>query len=498
MTKCNTCGGTTVSISGGIVKCEYCGRLYSTTNGEMNLADPEWLYSSAVSMSKSQNEETLKSAIETFEALGSYKDSSSLADACRGMIAQSRVEAEERRLAAERQAELERIESEKRAFEEKQKAKVRGIIIAAVSAVAVIAVVIGIISNSNKSSSYNQAMELYSKGQYEEAREIFNDLEDYSDAASYVSTIDSFLAEKESKYEKGIGYYEKGAYSECITSLVDISDYLDSKDYIEKSVEAIYQQATEYYEAGNFEQAKELLGKIPDSSSKKMDAELLLADIEEIIIEQTNVTNYEQAKNYYDNGDYETAQSLFISLEDWSDAQSYVFEIGNIYYERAQDFFSNGSYEECVHVTNYIDDPEEWSNYLSAQELRDNSINSYVETVTKNAEDIYKSDGSTAMSEYLNSAVCSIFEQSNASTIANAINQKYIPIELTSCVLLEDENLGGDATYGVSDIFENTYEYGIKYFDPYNFSYTEMNHVETYEVYYLDKKYVHFSATIVP
>lgn len=214
MTKCNTCGGTTVFISGSIVKCEYCGRLYSATNGELSIADPERLYSSAVSMSKSQNEETLKSAIETFEALGSYKDSSALANSCRGMIAQSRVQAEEQRLAAERQAEIEKIENEKRAFEEKQKAKVRGIVIAAVSAVAAIAVIIGVISNLNKSSSYNQAMELYSKRQYEEAREIFNDLGDYSDAATYVSTIDSFLTERESKYEKGVGYYEKGAYSE--------------------------------------------------------------------------------------------------------------------------------------------------------------------------------------------------------------------------------------------------------------------------------------------
>lgn len=59
MTKCNTCGGTIGFVSSGIVKCEYCGKLYSTSNEELNLADPERLYSSAVSMAKSQNEETL-------------------------------------------------------------------------------------------------------------------------------------------------------------------------------------------------------------------------------------------------------------------------------------------------------------------------------------------------------------------------------------------------------------------------------------------------------
>lgn len=460
MIKCNICGGTTVFISGSIVKCEYCGRLYSATNGEMNLADPERLYSSAVSMSKSQNEETLKSAIETFEALGSYKDSSSLADACRGMIAQSRVEAEERRLAAERQAELERIESEKRAFEEKQKAKVRGIIIAAVSAVAVIAVVIGIISNSNKSSSYNQAMELYSKGQYEEAREIFNDLGDYSDAASYVSTIDSFLAEKESKYEKGIGYYEKGAYSECITSLVDISDYLDSKDYIEKSVEAIYQQATEYYEAGNFEQAKELLGKIPDSSSKKMDAELLLADIEEIIIEQTNAANYEQAISYYDNGDYETAQRLFMSLGNYEDSATYLSAIGTSYYKQATDLFNQKQYVQCGDILQYIDTAEEWIEYALAVELKGVVANIYKESVAIEAKNICRSEGYSAMVAYVNEKICSILANDEANLLKEECTVKVI--SLSDLAPYYKTGNGVSIETDEKDTMGNTYSYALK------------------------------------
>jgi len=128
-----------------------------------------------------------------------------------------------------------------------------------VSAVVVIVVVINVIVNYNKSLAYNDAVELYGAGQYEEARAVFDDLGDYSDASTYVSTIDTFLMERESLYEKGISYYERGAYSECITSLVDISDYLDSKSYIDKSAEAIYQQASDCLGSGNYEKAKELL-----------------------------------------------------------------------------------------------------------------------------------------------------------------------------------------------------------------------------------------------
>ena len=125
MTKCNSCGGITVFVSDSIVKCDYCGKLYSTVNGELGLADSEKLYSNAVNMSMNKDEESLKKAIEIFEALGGYKDSPILADSCRGMIAQSRVEAEERRLVAERQAELEQIESKRKEIEEKQNAKIK-------------------------------------------------------------------------------------------------------------------------------------------------------------------------------------------------------------------------------------------------------------------------------------------------------------------------------------------------------------------------------------
>lgn len=485
MTKCNTCGGTTVFVSGSIVKCEYCGRLYSTTNGEFSPADPERLYSSAVSMSKSQNEETLKSAIETFEALGSYKDSSALANSCRGMIAQSRIQAEECRLAAERQAELERIESEKRTFEEKQKAKVRGIVIAAVSVVAAIAVIIGVISNSNKSSSYNQAMELYSKGQYEEAREIFNDLGDYSDAATYVSTIDSLLTEREDKYEKGIGYYEKGAYSECISSLVDISDYLDSADYIEKSAEAIYQQATDYYNSDNFEKAKEMLEKIPNSYSKAMDVELMLADIETIIIEQTNMANYEQAKGCYDNGDYETAQRLFMSLGNYEDSATYLSVIGTSYYKKATDLFNQKQYVQCGEVLQHIDTVEEWTEYIVALELRQNASNAYVDTIREEAKNICRNQGYAAMASYIDGLMCNILDTEGANRLKEECTIEVSWLHEMSALVGDNDEFW--YTCSTTDNMGNSYKYEV---------YCGAEGYSNEITYALDGKYTILSGTL--
>ncbi len=494
MQSCNLCGGTTIFISGSIVKCEYCGRLYSISNGELNAADPEKLYSSAVTMSKSSNESTLKSAIETFEALGTYKDSSALANSCRGMIVQFRVEAEERRLAAERQAELDRIAGEKRAFEEKQRAKIRGIIIAAVSAVTVLAVMIILISNSNKSSSYNKAMELYSTGQYEEALETFNDLGNYSDAATYVSTIETFLAERESKYEKGIGYYEKGAYSECIASLTDISDYLDSSDYIEKSVEVIYQQATEHYDAGEFEKAKELLGKIPESSGKHMDAELLLTDIEEIIIEQTNAANYEQAKGYYDSGDYETAQRLFMSLGNYEDSATYLSAIGTSYYEQATDLFEQAEYVLCGEVLEYIDTVEEWSECELSNELKRKAAELFQQGIREEGKNICRKEGYASMVTYVNEKICCILTTEEADLLKEECEIKQISLGDLKAYLEGRYGAGNVEGESAEDTMGNSYSYALRGSgEEYGFYGNKYDRFKTWSI---DGQYKFFFATV--
>lgn len=487
MANCSSCGGTTVFISESIVKCEYCGKLYSVANGELNEVEVEKLYSNAVSMSKSGNEDDLMSAIDTFEALGSYKDSSALANTCRKNIEQSRMNAEEQRLEAERQAELDRINSEKRVFKIKQKAKIIGIIFALAS-VAVITVIVGqTISKKNKISSYNEAMELYNIGKYEDSLEVFNRLGNYSDATKYASTIEAILAERESKYEKGIGYYERGAYGECIASLTDISDYLDSTDYIEKSAEAIYQQATEHNNAGEFGKAKELLVKIPESSSKHMDAELLLTNVEEAIIEQTNAANYEQAKKYYENGDYETAQKLFINLGNYNDSATYLSSIGTHYYEQAKSLYNQQEYIQCGDILQNINSSEEWDEYSKATELFDNAAEVYIEGVKNEAKDICRSEGLSSMKSFIDDKVCVLLTNEDASVLKQecTINQ----ISLENLKPYYSGSFGLGIEHSISDTLGNSYAFAFS-------GYMDVEDGGAYEVYNIDGQYKYFLATV--
>lgn len=483
MVTCNYCGGKAVFVFDNIVRCDYCGKLYSTVNGELSSVDPEKLYSIAVDMSKNQDEDVLKKAIEIFDVLGGYKDSATLANSGRRMIAQSRVQEEERRLAAERQAEQERIENEKKIFEEKQKTKIKRIIIATVSAVAIGAVVISVLSNLNKSSAYSEALELYNNGLYEEAMVVFDDLGDYSDASTYASTIDAFLIERESKYEKGISYYERGAYGECVACLADISDYLDSKSYIDKSSEAIYQQASDHFNSGNYEKAKELLVQVPEGASKYMDAELMLVDIDEIITEQTNAANYEYAVECYDNGDYETAQRVFIDLSNYEETGMYLSSIGEHFYKIAEELFDTNNYLECGNVLVKIDEQTEWDGYCKSMELYRAASELYINDVTHTAKALCRAEGQTAMEAYIESTVCSLLSVEDAGVLKEECFVEKIN-------LAEEQPLAGNADEfwcGTSDYTDNM---GNKY----------VNQIycvrETRELTYaLDSRYTVLSAT---
>ena len=106
MAKCVECGGNISYVTKDILKCEYCGKLYSEIDGNLTSANQASIYETAVIKSQSTNPETLEEAIELFSILGSYKNSGSLEYQCRNQIHQNKIAQEEKRLEERRQAEL--------------------------------------------------------------------------------------------------------------------------------------------------------------------------------------------------------------------------------------------------------------------------------------------------------------------------------------------------------------------------------------------------------
>lgn len=105
---------------------------------------------------------------------------------------------------------------------------------------------------SCKSSDYKKAVALYDEGAYQQAKEMFMELEDYKDSAEFV---------KKSSYQEAIGQYEAGQYQQAKEGFANLGDYEDAADYVKK---CDYQEAVGQYEAGQYEQAKEIFTSLGD------------------------------------------------------------------------------------------------------------------------------------------------------------------------------------------------------------------------------------------
>ena len=206
MAKCVECGGNISYVTKDILKCEYCGKLYSEIDGNLTSANQASIYETAVMKSQSTNPETLEEAIELFSILGSYKNSGGLEYQCRNQIHQNKIAQEEKKLEERRQAEL----AEKAYKVQKEKdAQIRKAKLIAIATIIGFVVIVGTIigvSKHSKNVKYENAVNLYEQGHYEEAMEAFEKMGDYKDAKSQVESIRNQIQVMKNTYEQGIAY----------------------------------------------------------------------------------------------------------------------------------------------------------------------------------------------------------------------------------------------------------------------------------------------------
>lgn len=355
MGKCVECGGNISYVTKDILKCEYCGKLYSEIDGNLKSANQASIYETAVMKSQSTNPETLEEAIELFSILGSYKNSGSLEYQCRNQIHQNKIAQEEKKLEERRQAEL----AEKAYKVQKEKdAQIRKVKLIAIATIIGFVVSVGTIigvSKHSKNVKYENAVSLYEQGHYEEAMEAFEKMGDYKDAKSQVEGIRNQIQVRENTYEQGIAYYNSGAYAEAIQQLQEITDYEDTADYLEQASSILYQQAQDAVNNGDYKLAQEKITAIPEGYSISTQAKALQVEIDQKVAEQEKEENYAQAVSYYDDGQYDLAQQIFIGLNDYSDSQNYLSAIGNYYYEQASVLFEQKEYVQCGDILSKID-----------------------------------------------------------------------------------------------------------------------------------------------
>ncbi|SFR59888.1 Regulator of chromosome condensation (RCC1) repeat-containing protein [Pseudobutyrivibrio sp. NOR37] len=91
--------------------------------------------------------------------------------------------------------------------------------------------------NSKKNEmKYSIAVSLFDDGQYEEAKEEFESIIDYSDSKLYLTQIDIKMidSKKDELYISAITDFNDGNYQLALSKFIDIEDYQDASSYIKK------------------------------------------------------------------------------------------------------------------------------------------------------------------------------------------------------------------------------------------------------------------------
>ena len=214
------------------------------------------IYNSASNQMFGNSIENYEKAIEGFQTIYGWKDVDKKINECRLKITEIKTKEEEERLERERKAEQERVKAEK---SRRLRRKINIVsIIAVVGCGAIALFVIFVLIPKIK---FNYAMNLISKGEYEEAYEILavlnkNDIilenkydraksliinEEYEQAYEILTELGEFDLVSENKYGRAKTMIENEDYEQAYV-LLDQLDFEDSEELLEDIKKAYVQK----------------------------------------------------------------------------------------------------------------------------------------------------------------------------------------------------------------------------------------------------------------
>lgn len=277
--KCSNCGSEILITNDHIVKCGYCGKIYSVKEQNVGdeVSDINSLYREAMKNASSSSILDIELAIDYFDLLGDYKDSNRRKQKAiedKAKIIEDKRKAEENRIQAEKAKENARIESEKRRelleksiAKNKRKKRILTLIIL-LSCVVCIAVagIIGIgIWGINRilGEKYDKAVRLYSNCNYEQSLDMFSSIKFYRDSKDYIIECNNAIEEQKKHYSKAEEYFNSGDYINAVIEYYNSFPYNDSETKIEECCQKLCSDAKKLEENGDIDGAVKLLETIP-------------------------------------------------------------------------------------------------------------------------------------------------------------------------------------------------------------------------------------------
>ena len=209
-----------------------------------------------------------------------------------------------------------------------------------VAAVAAVIVLIAAAMLLSLPIRYSRAEAMLERGEYDGARQVFEALGDYKDAAAQVEE-----AEKGLVYLDAQALLEQGKYREALERYGTISEFENTQD---KILETKYLLAVELLEQEERREARAILEEI----GSFRDAEMLLEQLKREMA-------YDQAAAYMTNENYTEAAEQFRALGEFRDAAEKAEEcqrLGEVKaaYEEGHSQFKDGKWLEAYRTLSSI------------------------------------------------------------------------------------------------------------------------------------------------
>ena len=110
-------------------------------------------------------------------------------------------------------------------------------------------------------NSYQNALNLYNQGRYEEAKPLFEELGSYKDSRNYYDWCCSHIenAAKDAVYDYAMSLYSQEKYGEAVSALYEIYGHKDSETKIDEIKDAAYAKAETLEKLGDYVGARSVL-----------------------------------------------------------------------------------------------------------------------------------------------------------------------------------------------------------------------------------------------
>ena len=266
---------------------------------------------------------------------------------------------------------INKIKSIKTISQVKAQKRRRNTIVSCLSAIAAVVVfVVLLFEIILPTINYNKAVDLLEQNKYEEAGEIFEELDDFKDSNEQVVIIDNEL-----KYRNAVNLLNNNQLTEAKQIFVELNGYRDSNEKINAiDLELDYLQALDYYNNKNFSSAKLYFEKTP---GYKQTAEYYSSVLNEL--------EYIEATSLFEKRKYSEAQQKFETLNGFRDSNFYAkyinaleLESAKKYLEAKEIFIELGSFKDSVLKANSLSTTIENSYSAIRTYLQNNKYNKAV------------------------------------------------------------------------------------------------------------------------